>query len=89
MAAFGLSPELLHSSDDIFEVWPENEEIVRMFLRIGTQWRTSFGGLVGLDYTVLFNLFDLYGIKDRREMFEGIQVMESAALEAVKEESDG
>ena len=31
--------------DDDFEVWPENEEAVLLFLRVQTQWRTSMAGL--------------------------------------------
>ena len=54
-----------------------------MFLRLQTQWNTSFGGIVGLKYEVLLlagGLFDLYNVSDRQEMLEGLQLMESTAL---------
>ena len=64
-----------------------------MFLRMQTQWTVSMAGYVGLRYDVLLNpggLFDLYCVEDRREMLEGLQVMEAAALsELSKKGSDG
>ena len=54
-----------------------------MFLRMNTQWEMSFGGVVGLKYEVLLlagGLFDLYNVKNRQEMLEGLQLMESVAL---------
>ena len=61
----------------------ENWDIVMMFLRMNTQWEMSFGGVVGLKYEVLLlagGLFDLYNVKNRQEMLEGLQLMESVAL---------
>lgn len=79
-------------SDD-FEVWEDNWDIVMMFLRMQTQWTTSMAGFVGLKYEVLLSsggLFDLYNVDNRREMLEGLQVMEAAALsELSKKSSDG
>ena len=51
-----------------------------MFLRMGTQWSVSMAGLTGLNYPSLDWLCRLYEVKEPLEMFEGIQVMESAAL---------
>ena len=42
----------------------------KCFLRMSTQWSTSFGGYVGLKYEVLLlqgGLFDLYQVKDREK----------------------
>ena len=64
-------------------VWEENWETVLMFLRMQTQWSMSFGGVVGLKYEVLLGaggLFDIYNVENRREMFEDLKIMESAAL---------
>ena len=56
-----------------------------------TQWTVSMAGYVGLKYEVLLvagGLFDLYNIKDRTEVLEGLQTMETAALkEFSKKES--
>ena len=38
------------------------------------------GGVIGLDYSVLQMLFDLYDINNRQEIFENIQIMEQEAL---------
>lgn len=84
-AAFGLDlPEEPSSTD--FEVWPENWEALEMFLRISTQWRTSMGGPIGLDYGALEWLFRLYEVKEPRSLLEDLQVMEGAALTAMAKE---
>ena len=70
-------------------MWDDNWEIVMMFLRIQTQWNMSFGGVVGLKYEVLLlagGLFDLYNVTNRKEMLEGLQLMESVALREVNKE---
>lgn len=70
---------------DSFEVWPENEAIVLMFLRLETQWRVGFGGRIGMDYTAAKWLFEVYAVDDPRRMLEGLMVMERAALAAIEE----
>lgn len=72
-----------------FEVMDENWEIVNMFLRCQTQWNTSFGGIVGLKYEILLldgGLFDLYDVNNRKEMLEGLQLMESVAIKEINKE---
>jgi hypothetical protein len=69
-----------------FVVWDENWEIVMMFLRLQTQWNVAMGGAVGLKYEVLPWLCDLYSVKDSQAMFEGIQIMERAALRIFRED---
>ena len=67
----------------------DNWEIVMMFLRLQTQWNMSFVGVVGLKYEVLLlagGLFDLYNVTNRKEMLEGLQLMESVALKEVNKE---
>ena len=66
-----------------FEVFEDNWDIVMMFLRCQTQWNTTFGGVVGLKYEVLLldgGLFDLYDVDNRKEMLEGLQLMEQVVL---------
>ena len=78
------------SSD--FEVWDENWDIVMMFMRMQTQWTVSMAGYVGLKYEVLLvsgGLFDLYDVENRREVLEGLRIMESAALTEFSKKSDG
>ena len=74
-----------------YEVWDVNWDIVQMFLRMSTQWSTSFGGYVGLKYEVLLlqgGLFDLYQVKDRQEMLDGLKIMEFAALKELNKETN-
>ena len=51
-----------------------------------TQWRTTMGGVIGLDYSVLQMLFDLYDVNNRIDIFEDIQVMESHAITLLNKE---
>ena len=75
-----LSALELDEGDKDFEVWEENRDIVDMFMRMQTQWRTSMSGAVGLDYAALEWLCRLYPVDDQQELFEGLQVMEYTAL---------
>lgn len=68
-----------------FEVWPENWDIVMMFMRLQTQWNVAMGGYVGLRYEVLRWLCDLYSVEDPQAMLEGIQIMEAAALKVLND----
>ena len=63
-----------------FEVWPENEEAVLLFLRVQTQWRTSMAGVTGLDYASVVATAKLYSIEDLPSVFEDLQVMEITAM---------
>lgn len=54
-----------------------------MFLRMQTQWSVTMGSYIGLKYEVLLGangLMSLYDVNNPREMLEGLQIMESAAL---------
>lgn len=66
-----------------FEVWEENWDIVIMFLRMMTQWNIGFSGATGLNYQSLEWLCKLYAVKDSVAIFEGVQLMEMAALSAM------
>jgi len=70
-----------------FEVWEENWEALNLFFRLQTQWRVGFNGATGLDYSVLPVLFDLYGVQDRVDTFESIQVCEAELLTILQENS--
>lgn len=52
-----------------------------MFVRLQTQWVLIPGGFVGLNYQSVDFYFKMYRVKDRRDVFESLQVMEAAALE--------
>ena len=81
--AFGIEIPKRPEKKDAFEVWDCNWETVILFLKMQTQWTVSMAGYVGLKYEVLLvagGLFDLYNIKDRTEVLEGLQIMETTAL---------
>jgi hypothetical protein len=69
------------------EVWEENWDIVMMFLRLCTQWNAGMGGATGLHYSSLEWLCKLYAVADPVAMFEGVQVMELAALAVMNRKS--
>ena len=88
----GASPEQiaavrLSTVQKDFEVWEENWDAVLMFVRMSTQWNTSMAGLTGLNYPSLEWLCKLYSVKDPVAIFEGVQVMEMAALAVLNAKS--
>lgn len=68
------------------EIYPDNAQTVALFIDMMTQWRVGVNGATGLDYNVLPGLFKIRRVKkkNREELFDGIQVMERAALGAMK-----
>ena len=58
-----------------------------IFIRMMTQWRTTMGGVTGLDYSVLQMLFDLYDISNQVEVFEDIQIMEREAMKLLNKDN--
>lgn len=70
-----------------FEVFPENWPVVDLFLRLQTQWRfTGMGVAAGLDYTAVDVVMRRLRIEDLDgSIFAGLQVMEVAALNAVRD----
>lgn len=51
-----------------------------MFLNLSTQWNCSQGAYIGLNYQSVSFLFDLYKVKKKKDLLEGIQIMEREAL---------
>lgn len=64
-----------------FEVFPDNWDTITMWHRVCTQWRTSMNGAIGIDYNVLQWLFQLYEVKEPRQLLEDLQTMEFAVLD--------
>lgn len=92
---FGLSVSDLNAvsndSDDCYEdyeVWQENIESVECFLACRTQWKllSSHVGkpvVLGLEYAGVILMLRSMKMKNWREVFADIQVMEWAALEVL------
>ena len=71
----------------MFHVWPENWEVVEMFMRLQTQWHYSgMGQMTGLNYASVEALLRIYRKKKPRELLDDLQVMELAALRVVREQ---
>lgn len=72
--------------DNEFEIYPDNARTVALFIDMLTQWRVGVNGATGLDYNVIPMLFKLRRVKKkhRNDVFDGLKVMERAALEAIK-----
>jgi len=76
------------SSDEVFDVWPDNWVAVGLFLDMGARWHTSKqqdGEIIsvmptGLVYSELDALMRIRGIKDSNEEFNRLRIMEAAAL---------
>jgi hypothetical protein len=73
------------------ELWPDNLNTVNTFLSMSTQWRAGGVGLVGLDYNVLPTVLRLTGVPRAEwpEVFNGIAIMESAALQEMRSKNKG
>ncbi len=70
-----------------FEVIPEAQPAVEMFLRVQTQWRTDQGVILGLDYNPLFTVMELSNIKEPLELLSDVQVIEGKIIEILSERS--
>lgn len=70
-----------------FEVLPECWPTVDLFLRVQTQWRfAGMGHPVGLDYNAADVVMRRLGVADPEgKIFAGLQIMEVAALNALKD----
>tara|TARA_R100000781_G_scaffold26209_1_gene19309 strand:- start:2552 stop:2794 length:243 start_codon:yes stop_codon:yes gene_type:complete len=70
-----------------FEVWQENWPAVELFLRVQTQWRTSMGGVTGLDYASVISTAKLYEVPDLPAVLEDLQVIEVTVMTALNKEA--
>lgn len=69
----------------IVEVFPENWQAFQVFARLGTQWNATAGGVMGLNYLVVFEMIDRLELSkdDADNLFADIQHMERVALEEI------
>lgn len=69
-------------------MWPDNWQTVALFQRFITQWRIGMGGPIGLDYMPILHQLDRMKLApvDYDDIFNGIAVMEDAALEKMRED---
>jgi hypothetical protein len=72
--------------DPPFEVWAENWPVVELFLLVQTQWRTSVGGITGLDYSAVCAVINMCSYSEPRSVLEDLQIMEVAAMAEMNKE---
>lgn len=84
LAAAGLTPADV--APEPVELWADNMPAFQLLCGVSTQWRVGAGGATGLDYNVLYRKMDRMNLdpEDYDWLEHDIQVMESAALEAMR-----
>lgn len=65
---------------DEFEIWPENEASLTLFLNCSTQWDLHNGRVTSLNYPALHTVMDIFVTPDKQAAFMDMRLMESAAL---------
>lgn len=77
--------------EESIEVWPENWDVLNLFVRLQTQWSWAVGmgggGRLGLRYEAVYPLLDRMANGDQDEwnvLFADIQAMERAVLAVAK-----
>ncbi|MBF0165192.1 MAG: DUF1799 domain-containing protein [Magnetococcales bacterium] len=67
-----------------FAVWQENADPARLFFACATQWRLAgMDGIpTGLDYAGVEAAARMSGVALTPELFAGVRIMESAAMDA-------
>ena len=71
------------------EIWPENVLAYNTFYGLRKQWNIApMGGPIGLNFLVAYNRMDRMGLttEEYNELDEDLQVMEDAALQAMRSE---
>lgn len=64
------------------DVWDENWDVLHLFMKYSSQWRTGMSGPTGLDMTVFLHELDRKGVPVAQydDMVAKLGVIESAAL---------
>lgn len=80
--------------DGDIEVWPENEQSVKLFLSLGTQWMVAVGVSamrpLGLNYQSMESAMRVLNIprKDRPALFSDVRLMEREVLKVLNKQDD-
>ncbi|WMW64392.1 DUF1799 domain-containing protein [Nitratidesulfovibrio liaohensis] len=60
----------------------------RLWMAVCTQWRTGFGGLVGLDYSAMYRVAETLNVQITPQVLEKIQLLELDTLTDRKKAGD-
>lgn len=78
---WGAPDEMRPKKPDSLEIYPENWEVVQLFLRLQTQWRISpTGHRIGLEYQSIPPVCQAYGIEYTGELMCDLQLMELTVI---------
>lgn len=72
---------------DPVELWPENVRAFDLFWSLRKQWNLApMGGPIGLNFLVAYNRMDRMALtpEEYNQLDEDLQLMEDAALEAMR-----
>lgn len=87
----GVPIALLRKSEQYqdVEIYPDLLKSVGIFQDMLTQWRVGMSGATGLDYAALPAVLGLRGIlhDEQSQIFDDIQIMERAALRAMRDDA--
>lgn len=61
--------------------WPA----VCLFLKVQTQWRISTGAIVGLDYSAVRWIFELFEVDEPRQLLDDLQIIEATVIETLNQ----
>lgn len=65
----------------ISSAWPA----VCLFLKVQTQWRISTGAIVGLDYSAVRWIFELFEVDEPRQLLDDLQIIEATVIETLNQ----
>lgn len=68
-----------------FEVIPSAWPAVCLFLKVQTQWRISTGAIVGLDYSAVRWIFELFEVDKPRQLLDDLQIIEATVIETLNQ----
>lgn len=84
MKEWGLTDD--HYPEPNVDVWDEAWDAVQLFSSISTQWRVGSGGVVGLDYAIVYREAERRKIDLDDEFMWAIGVIENAAMAEIHKE---
>lgn len=76
---------LFSESQNDFELFHENEPAIQLFWACSTQWITApMGGVTGLNYNSVESVLNIWGVRDKKKMFNDLRLVESGFLKELQ-----
>ena len=75
------APDAMRTEPEDLGLYPDNWEVVMFFMRLQTQWMVSaMGQRVGLVYSSVTTVAEVFGQKITPEFFHDLQILEIAYI---------